>query len=160
GLAVNAGGAAPFCVMGDESGKFGYRMEIIVPASSELKTPADLKGKRLTLVAGSHSGFKAPVVILWEQFDLQPGRDYVPDMEGSHDVVAKGVAANRIGAGAVAGDLLKRLIARGDVDGASIRTIFTSSEFPPACYAHAHQLKPELAAKIRSAFLEFPWANS
>ena len=36
---------------GGQNGTFGYEMEIIVPADSPIKTPADLKGKRLAFTA-------------------------------------------------------------------------------------------------------------
>lgn len=46
------------------------------------------------------------------------------------------------------------------IDAAAIRSVHKSKTFPPACFAHAHQLKPELAQKIKTAFLEFPWQDS
>ena len=46
-------------------------MEIIVPADSPIKTPADLKGKKLAFTAPtSNSGFKAPSVLLEAEFNL------------------------------------------------------------------------------------------
>jgi phosphonate transport system substrate-binding protein len=159
--AVNKGGVVPFCVMADGSGKFGYEMQIIVPASSAIKTPADLKGASIGFVSPySHSGFKAPIVTLWDKFKLLPGRDYQASNLGSQDVVARGVAKGELKAGAVASDLLKRLIASGKVEEKSIRTIYTSGSFPSACYGYAHQLKPELAAKIKSAFFDFDWKGT
>ena len=35
-------GYVPFAIMGTQAGTFGYEMEIIVPADSPIKTPADL----------------------------------------------------------------------------------------------------------------------
>jgi phosphonate transport system substrate-binding protein len=46
-IAVNCAGFVPFAIMGAQNGQFGYEMEIIVPADSPIKTPADLKGKRV-----------------------------------------------------------------------------------------------------------------
>src|ERR1051325_5385576 len=60
-IAVNCAGYVPFAIMGTKEGTFGYEMEIIVPADSAIKTPADLKGKKLAFTAPtSNSGFKAP----------------------------------------------------------------------------------------------------
>jgi phosphonate transport system substrate-binding protein len=159
---VNLGGAVPFCVMADSAGKFAYNMEIIVPASSPIKSPADLKHKDISFVSVySLSGFKAPVVTLWEEFGLQPGRDYEPNMQGSHEMLVKGVAAGQLKAAPVANDLLKRMVAQGRVDGKAIRSIYVSPEsFPPACYAYTNRLKPELAAKLKAAFFSFPWEGS
>ena len=46
-IAVNCAGFVPFAIMGTKDGQFGYEMEIIVPADSAIKTPADLKGKKV-----------------------------------------------------------------------------------------------------------------
>ncbi len=160
--AVNKGGIVPFCTMADANGKFGYHMEIIVPADSPIKGPADLKGQSVAFASAySHSGFKAPIVILWKEFGLQPGRDYSPPIIGGQELVIEGVAKGQLKAGAVASDLLKRMTAPPNtLDPKSIRSIYKSKEFPPNCFGYAHQLKPELAAKIKTAFLEFPWAGT
>jgi phosphonate transport system substrate-binding protein len=159
--AVNKGGFVPFCVMADENGKFGYEMQIVVPASSPAKTPADLKGSSISFGSPySHSGFKAPIVILWNEFKLQPGRDYHPSNAGGQKMTIKGVEKGEIKAGAVASDLLKRWTASGEVDAKKIKTIYTSTSFPNACFGHAHQLKPELAAKIKAAFFDFNWKGT
>ena len=45
--AVNKGGIVPFCTIGAApAGKFGYNMEIIVPASSAIKRPPISRGSR------------------------------------------------------------------------------------------------------------------
>jgi len=160
--AVNKGGFIPFCVMADEKGIFGYEMEIVVPADSPAKTPADLKGKSISFVSAySHSGFKVPVVTLWKEFDLQPGVNYTPSFAGSHETIVDGIAKGPLAAGAVASDLYKRMVGAGEVDPKAIRTIYTSkASFPSQCFGYAHQLKPELAAKVKKGFLEFPWKGS
>ena len=69
-IAVNCAGYVPFAIMGSKDGRFGYEMEIIVPADSAIKTPADIKGKKLAFTAPtSNSGFKAPSVLL--EFGIQ-----------------------------------------------------------------------------------------
>ena len=50
-IAVNCAGYVPFAIMGAQSGTFGYEMEIIVPADSPIKTPGDLKGKKVAFTA-------------------------------------------------------------------------------------------------------------
>ncbi len=158
---VNRGGLIPFCVMADAGGKFGYNMQIIVPAASPIKTPADLKGQRLSLASPySHSGFKAPVVILWKEFGLQPVIDYETPIVGDQESVVVGVAKGELKAGAVASDMLKRMVAAKEIDPAAIRTIYTSVTFPPACFGYAHQLNRELAKKVQDAFLDFRWEGT
>ena len=64
-IAVNCAGFVPFAIMAGNDGSFGYEMEIIVPADSPIKTPADIKGKKLAFTAPtSNSGFKAPSALL------------------------------------------------------------------------------------------------
>lgn len=160
--AVNNGGFVPFCVMADDKGKFGYETQLIVPASSPVQSPAELKDTRIAFVSPySHSGFKAPVLILWKEFKLLPGVDYTPSFERNQEEVVTGVSQDRLKAGAVASDLLKRKIASGEIDGKSVRVIYTSkSAFPPQCFGYAHQLKPDLVEKIKEGFLDFPWKGT
>ena len=63
-------------------------------------------------------------------------------------------------AAAVANSVLKRMIARNAVDPASIRSIYKSQTFPTTGYGHAHNLHPEVTAKIKQAFFTFPWEGS
>src|ERR1043166_5414546 len=68
-IAVNCAGFVPMAIMAGKDGRFGYEMEIIVPADSSIKTPADIKGKKLAFTAPtSNSGFKAPSVLLESEF--------------------------------------------------------------------------------------------
>src|SRR5262249_33723297 len=68
-IAVNCAGFVPFAIMGNKDGQFGYEMEIIVPADSPIKTPADLKGKKVAFTEPtSNSGYKAPLAILKTDF--------------------------------------------------------------------------------------------
>ena len=68
-VAVNCAGFVPFAMMAAKDGSFGYEMEIIVPADSAIKSPADLKGKKLAFTSPtSNSGFKAPSAILKAEF--------------------------------------------------------------------------------------------
>src|SRR5215813_13423145 len=74
-IAVNCAGFVPFTIMGSQDGQFGYEMEIIVPADSPIKTPADLKGKKLAFTSStSNSGYKAPSAILKADFGLEAER--------------------------------------------------------------------------------------
>ena len=71
-IAVNCAGFVPFAIMGSKNGQFGYQMEIIVPAESPIKTPADLKGKKVAFNSPtSNSKFKAPSAILKADYNLE-----------------------------------------------------------------------------------------
>jgi phosphonate transport system substrate-binding protein len=161
--AVNEGGIVPVCVMANKDGDYGYEMEMIVPASSALKSPSDVKGKRVLFAnIDSHSGFKAPVVILANEFKLQPEVDYLPTFAGDQEGLIRQVTDpnSKIDAAFVASDLLNRMVERGEVKKDTYRSIYKSKQYPPACFGYAHQLKPELAEKVKDAFLNFSWEGS
>src|SRR3974390_668082 len=85
-IAVNCAGFVPFAIMGGKDGQFGYEMEIIVPADSPIKTPADLKNKKVAFTEPtSNSGFKAPSAILKADFNLEKDRDFSAVFSGKHD---------------------------------------------------------------------------
>jgi phosphonate transport system substrate-binding protein len=136
-------------------------MEIIVPADSPIKTPGDLKGKKVAFTAPtSNSGFKAPSAILKADFNLEAERDFTPAFSGKHDNSVLGVANKDYDAAAVANEVMKRMIARKAVDPAKIRSIYRSETFPTSGYGYAHNLDPKLVAKIKEAFVTFPWEGS
>jgi len=160
-IAVNCAGFVPFAIMGTKDGTFGYEMEIIVPADSPIKTPANLKGKKLAFTAPtSNSGFKAPSAILKAEFNLEAKRDYEPVFSGKHDNSVLGVANKDYDAAAIANEVMFRMFERKVVDRAKIRTIYKSETFPTTGYGLAHNLDPALAAKIKEAFFTFPWQGS
>jgi phosphonate transport system substrate-binding protein len=160
-IAVNCAGFVPFAIMGSKDGSFGYEMEIIVPADSPIKTPADLKGKKLAFTSPtSNSGFKAPSAILKSEFNLEAKRDYEPVFSGKHDNSVLGVANKDYDAAAIANEVMFRMFDRKVVDKTKIRTIYKSETFPTTGYGLAHNLDPALAAKIKQAFFSFPWEGS
>ena len=160
-IAVNCAGFVPFAIMGTKEGTFGYEMEIIVPADSPIKTPADLKGKKVAFTSPtSNSGFKAPSAILESDFNLKAERDFTPVFSGKHDNSVLGVANKDYDAAAIANEVMFRMFERKVVDKAKIRTIYKSETFPTTGYGLAHNLDPALAAKIKEAFFTFPWEGS
>jgi len=160
-IAVNCAGLVPFAIMGSQKGEFGYEMELIVPADSPIKTPADLKGKKLAFTSPtSNSGYKAPLAILKSDFNLEPDRDFTPVFSGKHDNSVIGVANKDYDAAAIANEVMKRMVDRKVVDPAKIRTIYKSETFPTTGYGYAHNLDPKLVEKIKQAFFTFPWEGS
>ena len=160
-LAVNCAGFVPFAMMAAPDNSFGYEMEIIVPADSSIKTPADIKGKKLAFTAPtSNSGFKAPSALLESEFNLIAKRDYEPVFSGKHDNSVLGVANKDYDSAAIANEVMFRMFERNVVDKAKIRTIYKSETFPTTGYGVAHNLDPALQAKIKEAFFTFPWEGS
>ncbi len=160
-IAVNCAGFVPFAIMGTQGGQFGYEMEIIVPADSPIKTPADLKGKKLAFTSPtSNSGYKAPSAILKADFGLEAERDFTPVFSGKHDNSVIGVANKDYDAASIANEVMKRMFERKVVDPAKIRSIYKSETFPTTGYGYAHNLDPKLVEKIKEAFFTFPWQGS
>lgn len=160
-LAVNCAGFVPFAIMAGQKGEFGYEMEIIVPADSPIKTPADLKGKKLAFTAPtSNSGYKAPSAILKAEFNLEAKVDFEPVFSGKHDNSVLGVANKDYDAAAIANEVMFRMFERKVVDKAKIRTIYKSETFPTTGYGYVYNLDPALVAKIKEAFFTFNWEGS
>jgi phosphonate transport system substrate-binding protein len=160
-LAVNCAGYVPFAMMASQDNTFGYEMEIIVPADSSIKTPADLKGHKVAFTdATSNSGFKAPSAILKADFNLEAKRDFEPVFSGKHDNSILGVVNKDYEAAAVANSVLNRMIDRKVFDPAKIRSIYKSETFPTTGYGYVYNLDPKLVEKIKQAFFTFPWEGS
>ncbi len=160
-VAVSCAGFVPFAMMAAKDGSFGYEMEIIVPADSAIKSPADLKGKTLAFTSPtSNSGFKAPSAILKSSFGLVADQDFKTTFSGKHDNSVLGVANKDYEAAAIANSIMKRMVDRKAVDAAKIRTIYKSQTFPTTGYGLAHNLHPAVAAKIKQAFFSFQWEGS
>jgi len=159
--AVNCAGFVPFTMMAAKDGSFGYEMEIVVPADSPIKVPADLKGKKIAFTdATSNSGFKAPSAILKADFNLESKRDYEPVFSGKHDNSILGVVNKDYEAAAVANSVLNRMLDRKVFDKAKIRSIYKSETFPTTGYGHVYNLDPKLVEKVKEAFFSFQWEGS
>lgn len=155
-VAVNCAGLVPFAMMTAPDEPFSSRMEIIVPTSSALKTPQDLKGRTIAFTSPtSNSGYKTPVYLLEKDFGLKAGVDYKSVFSGKHDTSILGVVNGDYEAAAVADVVMGPIAARGVFDADAVRSIYRSGPFPTTGYGHAHNLKADLAAKIRAAFYSY-----
>ncbi len=155
GFAVNLAGAVPFAAKGQGNDVRGYTLAAVVKASSPYQKLSDLKGKKVAHTSpSSNSGNLAPRVLFPGQ-GLKTDEDYKPHMSGGHDKSLLGVVAGDYDMAAVASDVLERMIARGTIREPDIRVIYRSPVFPTSSFAHAHDLKPELAEKLRTCFFSF-----
>ena len=160
-IAVACAGFAPFAIMASKGGTFGYEMEIIVPADSDITSPADIKGRSLAFTSPtSNSGFKAPSALLQSEFGLVADQDYKTAYSGKHDNSVMGVANKDYEAAAIANEVMHRMFDRKVIDPSQVRTIYKSETFPTTGYGLAHNLHPAVAAKIKQAFFTFPWEGS
>ncbi len=155
GFAVNIAGAVPFAAKGSPAGVRGYQLLAIVKASSSFQRLADLKGRRVAHTSpSSNSGNLAPRA-LFPAEGLTPETDYRPLMSGGHDRSVLGVNSGDYDMGAVASDVFDRMTTRGTVQADAFRIIYRSTVFPTSSFAHAHDLAPALAERIRQCFYDY-----
>lgn len=160
-VAVSCAGLVPFAMMASKDGSFGYEMEIIVPKNSDIKSPADIKGRTLAFTSPtSNSGNKAPSALLKSEFGLVKDEDYKTVFSGKHDNSVLGIANDDYEVAAVANSVMNRMIDRGVINPDDVVSIYKSATFPTTGYGHAHNLHPEVAAKIKQAFFTFKWEGS
>ena len=160
-LAVNCAGFNPFVIMARKDNSFGYEMEILTYPGSGIEKVEDIKGKMLAFTSPtSNSGFKAPSAILKAEFNMIPDRDFKPTFSGKHDNSILGVANKDYPAASIANSVKMRMISRGVIKADQVKVIYTSQTFPTTGFGVAHNLKPELKAKIKNAFLNFEWAGT
>ena len=160
-VAVSCAGLVPFAMMASKDGSFGYEMEIIVPAGSDIKSPADIKGRTMAFTSPtSNSGFKAPSALLKSEFGIEAEKDFQTAFSGKHDNSVLGIANKDYEVAAVANSVMGRMLDRKVIDPSQIKSIYKSATFPTTGYGHAHNLHPEVAAKIKQAFFTFDWEGS
>lgn len=155
GFAVNLAGAVPFAAKGSAEGVRGYNLLAVVKASSPYQKLADLKDRKVAHTSpSSNSGNLAPRV-LFPDLGLKADVDYKPLMSGGHDKSILGVNSGDYDMAAVAGDVFERMGVRGTIKPAEFRVIYKSPIFPTSSFAYAHDLKPELAQKLKDCFYSF-----
>jgi phosphonate transport system substrate-binding protein len=155
GFAVNMAGAVPFAAKGLNADVRGYNLIAIVKANSPYQKLADLKGKKVAHTSpSSNSGNLAPRVLFPDQ-GLKVDEDYKPLMSGGHDKSVLGVGSGDYDMAAVASDVFDRMATRGTIKASDYRILYRSAIFPTSSFAHAHDLKPELAAKVKDCFYSF-----
>ena len=159
--AVNKAGFVPLFGMPTGDGTANTHTVIIVPADSDIQKPQDLKGRTLTLTEpSSNSGYKAPMVALRSQFNLEPITDVLLHYSGSHQASIAGIAAHKYEAAAVSADLLKREENLGNIKPDQYRIIYASEDFPTSGLGYAYNLAPNIAKKVREAMTSFDWRGT
>ena len=158
--AVNLAGFVPIVAMERPDGSFGYKLWLITHKDSPIKTIADLKGKRVAHVApSSNSGDTAPRALFKAQ-GIEPDKDYTVVYSGKHDNSIMGVVNKDYDAAPVASTVVERMASRGMFKMSDIRIVYESAPFPRTAFGVAHDLPPELQAKIKEAFLTFDFKKS
>jgi phosphonate transport system substrate-binding protein len=146
--AVNLSGFAPLVAMEKFDGTTGYTLQLITHKDSPIKSVADLKGKRVAHVSpSSNSGDTAPRV-LFAALGVKPGTDYEVLFSGKHDNSIMGVVNKDYDAAPVASNVVDRMRERGMFKKDDLRIVYESRPFPRTAFGVAHDLTPELQAKI------------
>ena len=159
-FAVNLAGAVPFAIMGNESGRFGYTLQVYVRDESDIQAIEDLAGKVVAHTSPtSNSGHQAPSALFPNQ-GVVPGEDYEIVFSGSHDNSILGVVAGDYDAAPVASEVVERMAARGLYDPEEVRIIYETDPFPTTSYNYAHNLHPDLVEKIKEAFFTFDFTGT
>jgi phosphonate transport system substrate-binding protein len=154
-FAVNLAGAVPFAIKGTAKDFQGYNLIVVVKSSSPYQKLADLKGKKVAHTApSSNSGHLAPLALFPAQ-GLAPDKDYKIIFSGKHDQSVMGVNSGDYDAAAVASDVFKRMIERGQVKEADFRVIYRSQKFPTSSFAYAHDLEPKLVDRMLTCFYDY-----
>ncbi len=154
-FAVNLAGAVPFAIKGNEREFESYRVIVLARANSDIRTLADLRGRRVAHTsATSNSGNLAPRA-LFPAAGVTPDTDYRVVYSGGHDRSVMGVNAGDYDAAPVASDVYNRMVARGQVRAENFREVWRSDPFPTSSFALSHDLQPELAQRIRQCFFDF-----
>jgi phosphonate transport system substrate-binding protein len=162
---VNMAGFHPFVMMandvGDGTYTWGYQMEIVTRADSDIRELADLEGRQLAFVSPtSNSGFKAPAALLYAELGLKPDEGYQTAFSGGHDNSFLGVAMGDYEAAAIASTVLRRAVARGDVTLEEFHFVYVSDPFPSTGYGYVYNLHPDIVEKVREAYLTFDWEGT
>jgi phosphonate transport system substrate-binding protein len=155
---VNNYGFEPVAVLGTDSGANGNHLDVIVPAGSSIASLADLKGHSLACSAPSSiTGYRAAVAILMQNNQLRPNVDYYVLWSMGQKKSIKGIAdkPTKYEAAAVSDDKLQTLVDDGDIEKSQYKVIYQSDVIPRTTIGYFYNLKPELAAKIRTAILSF-----
>ena len=166
-FAVNLAGYVPFSLMGTGSdgmgsanGSYGYKLQVIVPMDSPIKSISDLKGHKVAHTEeSSNSGNQAPRALFPEE-GITPGTDYEVVYSGGHDSSILGVFNGDYEAACIASSVLERMADRGVVSMDKIRVVWESQPFPTTSFGYAHDLSAELKANIEKAFLTYKFKGT
>jgi phosphonate transport system substrate-binding protein len=155
GFAVNLAGAVPFAIKGNETGPRTYTQVVIVKKDSAFHKLADLKGRKVAHTSpSSNSGNMAPRA-LFPAEGLTPDKDYKVLYSGKHDQSLMGVVNGDYDAAPITSDIYERFLNRGIIKEGDLRIIYRSGRFPTSAFAHAHDLEPQLAEKLKKCFFDF-----
>ncbi|HJX57632.1 MAG TPA: phosphate/phosphite/phosphonate ABC transporter substrate-binding protein [Thiobacillus sp.] len=135
-------------------GSTTYQSVVIANSAAGVSRIEDIKGKNMAYGdKASTSSHLIPKSVLAEK-GLDVGRDYQEHFVGSHDAVAIAVQNGHAQAGGLSRPIFESLVERKVIDSAKVKVLGYSKPFPQYPWTLRSNLKPELKAKIRAAFLD------
>lgn len=135
-------------------GSTTYQSVVIANSAAGVSRIEDIKGKNMAYGdKASTSSHLIPKSVLAEK-GLDVGRDYKEHFVGSHDAVAIAVQNGHAQAGGLSRPIFESLVERKVIDSAKVKVLGYSKPFPQYPWTLRSNLKPELKAKIRAAFLD------
>lgn len=126
-----------------------------ITADPAVKSLQDLKGKTFAFGSvSSTSGSLMPRYFM-QQDGIVPEQFFSPvAYSGAHDATVAWVAAGKADAGVLNASVWKKLVDAGKVDTSKVRVIATTPAYYDYNWTVRGNLDPQLAAKIKQAFLD------
>jgi phosphonate transport system substrate-binding protein len=143
----------PFAAI-KQKGSTTYQALLIVNTAAGINSIADIASKDVAYGdKASTSSHLIPKAMLAEG-GLLAGTQYREHFVGAHDAVALAVQNGHAQAGGLSKPIFEALVQRGMIDPNKVKVLAESKPFPQYPWTMRSNLKPELKAKIRTAFLE------
>lgn len=137
-----------------QKGSTTYQALLIVNTAAGINSIADIANKDVAYGdKASTSSHLIPKAMLAEG-GLLAGTQYREHFVGAHDAVALAVQNGHAQAGGLSKPIFEALVQRGMIDPNKVKVLAESKPFPQYPWTMRSNLKPELKAKIRTAFLE------
>ncbi|MGD9724102.1 MAG: PhnD/SsuA/transferrin family substrate-binding protein [Pirellulales bacterium] len=158
---VNNAGFIPIAVVGTEAGASGNHLVIAVRPLSPIKSLAQLRGHKLTCTRpDSITGYRAAVAVLAREAGMRPNVDYHVHFSHGQRRSIEGLVSGQFEVAALSADKIQSMLQDGSLKKSEIRVVYESQVTPRLTIGHIYNLKPELAAAIQTAILEFDNASS
>lgn len=143
----------PFAAI-KQKGSTTYQAVLIVNTAAGINSIADIANKDVAYGdKASTSSHLIPKAMLAEG-GLLAGTQYREHFVGAHDAVALAVQNGHAQAGGLSKPIFETLVQRGMIDSSKVKVLAESKPFPQYPWTMRSNLKPELKARIRTAFLE------
>jgi phosphonate transport system substrate-binding protein len=145
------GNAVPL-VQREEDAQFHSRF--IARPGSGIASLKDLKGKSVAF--GSPSSTSGHLMPRWFllQAGIDPDKDFAAvAFSGAHDATAKWVESGKVDAGALNESVWQKLVEEKKVDTSKVASFYTTPPFYDYNWTVRGDLDPELAGKLKAAFL-------